>query len=73
MVTELSSCEIEFAYYIWSWAQKGLDAETNCRLQSKLILDSAFQDLCRLQGSCLLVLNKYCSCVSQWIDGVAGE
>lgn len=58
MVTELFSCEIEFAYYIWSWTQKRLDAETNCRLQSKLILDSAFKGLCRLQGSCLLVLKN---------------
>lgn len=73
MVTELSSCDIEFAYYIWSWAQKGLYAETACHLQSELILDFAFKGSCHLQASCLLVLHKHCSCVSQWIDGVAGE
>ena len=67
------SCEIEFAYYIWSWAQKGLDAEMDSHLQSKLILDSAFKGLCHLQGSCFLVLHTHCSCVNQWIDGVVDE
>jgi hypothetical protein len=67
MVTDLSSCEIEFAYYIWSWA------EMNCHLQSKLILDSAFKGFCHLQESCFLVLHTYCSCVYQWIDWVVGE
>ena len=64
MITDLFSCEIEMAYYIWSWAQKGLDAETDCHLQSKLILDSAFKGSCHLQESCFLVLHTLQICKS---------
>jgi len=60
MVTDLFFfCEIEFAYYTWCWAQKGLDAETDCHLQRKLILDSVFKGLCHLQEIRFLVTESY--------------
>ena len=68
MVTDLFSCEIEIACYIWSWTQKGLHAETDCHLQSKLVLDSAFKGLCHLQESCFLILDtlQLCKSVDWW-------
>jgi hypothetical protein len=68
MMTDLSSCEIEYAYYIWPWAQKGLDAETDCHLQGKLILDSAFKGKCHLQESCFLVLHTHTLQLCQSMD-----
>jgi len=73
MVTDLFSCEIEFVYYNWPWIQKGLDAETDCHLQSKLILDSAVKGLCHLQGNYFLGLHTHCICVNKRTDGVVVE
>lgn len=73
MVTDLFSCEIIFVYCNWSWVQKGLDAETDCHLQSKLILDSAVKGLCHLQKSYFLDLRTHWSCVNPRTDGVVGE